>query len=825
MLTLTIDGKQVGVEEGSTILEACEKAGSKVPTLCYDRRLMPFGACRICLVEVEGTRQKFIPSCTTPATNGMIVKTISDDIIKARKTVLELLLSNHPLDCPICDKAGECSLQDLVYEYGIEKNRFSGKKSNIPVDHQSHLIERNLNRCILCGKCTRICDELQDVAETSFVNRGINAKIGTDFDRPLNCEFCGNCIDICPVGALTSKLFKYKARTWELKNVESICPFCSVGCKINLGIKDNKILRVTGENLCCKGRFGFEYVHSDKRLTTPLIKKNGKLVESDWEEALNLVANKFKEIDSKNIAGLCGSRLTNEEVYIFQKLMRAALHTNNIDTAAGYSYAGILELKRLGHSLISISDIKNTDCIILLRSDISETHPIIAIEVNLAVKRNEAKLIIISPKNIKLFKLPNISLIHTPHTEIALLNGIINVLINEGLIDKNFVLQHTDGFLELKESVKKYTPQEVARITGVDKKLIINASKTFVNSQKPIILISTGLNLHAEDEKLIQSASNLALLTGNACKIGVLGEKNNSHGSIYMGAIPNFFPGYQEITDSSIKQRFEEAWKIKLHLPKGLKALEFLEEGKIQALYIVGENPIKTYPEPEKIKQVLESLDFLVVQDIFLTQTAKLADVVLPACSFAEKEGSFTNLEGKTQHLNKALSPIGEVKSDLQIFVTLSNLLGYEMNYADTKEVMDEINSLIPEHENKSKKKFIPQTVETVIPEDKYYPFLLITGNTHFHSGSMSGKSPALMEVCGEAIVEINPQDANELDVEEGESVKVSSREVGLELKAKINNKSPKGVIFIPQHPSINILSLVKKDFTPVQVRIEKIEG
>ncbi|MEW6095894.1 MAG: NADH-quinone oxidoreductase subunit NuoG [bacterium] len=837
MLALTIDGKEIQVEEGITILEACEKAGSHIPTLCYDRRLLPFGACRICLVEVEGARQKFTPSCTTPATNGMVVKTISSDIIKARKTILELLLINHPLDCPVCDKAGECTLQDLVYEYGIEKNRFKGEKANLQVDHQSHLIERNLNRCILCGKCTRICDELQDVGETSFVNRGIRTKIGTDFDRPLNCEFCGQCIDICPVGALTSKLFKYKARIWELKEVKTICPFCSTGCQINLGIKDNKILRVTsdGGNLCSKGRFGFEYVHSDQRITTPLIKKDGELVEASWEEALNLVAEKFKEIKENDgsLAGLCSNRLTNEEVYIFQKLMRAGLQTNNIDNGAGYSYAGIMGLKKsLGYATtnMNISDIKKSDCIILLRCDISETHPIIGIEVNLAVKRNEAKLIIINARDIKLAKLTNLSLIYYPKTEIALLNGMINVLINEGLIDKEFISKHTDGFDGLKKSVKKYTPVEVEKITGVDKELIINAAKTFGNSQNATILISTGLNLPGEDAKLAQAAANLALLTGNLGKEGagitILGEKNNSQGTIDMGAIPEFFPGYQEITDSSIRQKFEEAWKVKLPSTKGLGALEILEEGKIKGLYIVGENPIETYPDSEQIKQALEALDFLVVQDIFLTQTAKLADVVLPACSFAEKEGTFTNVERRLQKLNQALSPIGESRPDLEIFIELSKLLGYEMNYSNPEEVMDEINNLVPIYaSDKFKGKFIPQTFEGLPGEDKYYPFLLLTGNTHFHSGSMSGKSPALLEVCGEAIVEINSEDAKKLDVEDKELVKVSSREAGVELKAKISNKSPKGVIFVPQHPTINILSLIKKDLGDIRVRVEKIEG
>lgn len=368
MINLTIDGKEVEIEDGATILEACQKAGANVPTLCYDRRLAPFGGCRICLVELEGARTRFIPSCTTPATNGMVVRTTSPAIIKARRTILELLLINHPLDCPVCDKAGECRLQDLVYEYGVSENRFKGEISDLPIDYRSPLIERNLNRCILCGKCARVCDEIQDVAEVSFVNRGMKARIGTDFDRVLDCEFCGQCIDICPVGALTSKLFKFKARVWELTNVDIICPYCNVGCSLTARSRDGRILKIDARRggvneagVCAKGHFGFDYIYGENRLDQPLIKKNGKLVPSSWDEAFNLITSKFSKLKEK-MGMLVSPRLTNEEIYFSKELMDNLLEG---PIACGEDLEHLSALSETGLSLGEMADIKNSDCILL----------------------------------------------------------------------------------------------------------------------------------------------------------------------------------------------------------------------------------------------------------------------------------------------------------------------------------------------------------------------------------------------------------------------------------------------------------------------------
>ncbi len=825
MITLTIDGKEVQVEQETTILAACEKAGAKVPTLCHEKKLLPFGACRICLVEVEGARTKFVPSCTTPVTEGMVVRTISDAIKKARQLILELLLISHPLDCPVCDKAGECSLQDLVYEYGVTANRFKRIKFTLPVDHNSYLIERDLNRCILCGKCARICSELQGVSEISFVNRGMRTKIGTDFDRPLNCEFCGQCIAVCPVGALTSKLFKYKARLWELKNIPTICPYCSNGCTLLLGIKDNQIKTVTSNddiginegNLCAKGRFGYEFVASPQRLKKPLVKREGKFEEVDWDEALGLVVTKFNEIKTasgaNSIGALGSARLTNEELYLFQHLIRQGLGTNNIDHGGGYSYQGLIGLKEsLGYSAStnSIHEIRGTKAILLLRADLNETHPDIKIEVNLAINRNEAKLIVADNKRIKLSSMAVSNLIYKPGTELVLINGMINLLIKNDFIDKEFIKEKTKGFRELQSCVKKYTPEYVEKTCGVSPQELELATRTYAEAEKACIIVATGMGLCGNNRALALTASNLALLTGNIGKessgVYILPEKNNSQGAVDMGIVPGFLPGYVSVDKP------------------GYSAFQMLEPGKLKGMFIVGENPVMTYPLFD-VQNALESLEFLVVQDMFMTPTAELADVILPVCSFAEKDGTYTNLEKRVQGIEKALPYPGETKPDLEIFIDLCKRMGCEIS---AEEVSKKVANLYEgahkpwsSNGNNWKSKFIPVEAEGIkTAQDE---FLFVSTGSHFYSGSLSAWSLHLLEIKGESCVELSYKDAKKIGLDEGEQVKISSKNAEIELKTRLSNNIPEGVAVVETHPLLNVMVLFGKEMMPIKGKISKV--
>jgi len=856
MVTLTIDGVQVSVPPGTTILDAAAKAGIKIPTLCHNKRLMPFGACRMCAVQQKG-RRGFMMACFNPVRNGMEILTNTPEVIKARRTQLQLILISHPLDCPVCDAGGHCDLQNLVYEYGVSDNPFHGKKADLPVDHVSSFIERNLNRCILCGMCVRICDEVVGANELSFVNRGFTTKVATDFDRPLNCEFCGQCISVCPVGALNDRIFLHKARVWDLKETSTVCGYCGVGCTLVVGTKNNKVMRVRADedlglnrgNLCVKGRFGWEYIHSPKRLTTPLVRKNGELVQATWEEALALVAHRLKEIQTEMggaaLAGLASPRLTNEELYLFQKFCRGVLGTNHIDHAGGYSYAAHLALREsLGYvaSTNSINEIRKADVILALRSDLSETHPVIKSEVVLAVKRRKAKLIIVNSRDIYLKKFSTLNLTIKPGSEVTLVNGLTALILKEGLAREEFIQSRTEGLEALKTALGSISPQKVEAESGIPAETLAEAARLFAKAGNGVILISAGQNSGKEDPALAQAAANLALLTGKigreSCGIFVLGEKNNSQGALDMGVTPGLLPGYADLRDAAARSRFEKAWNLPLPDQEGMGALAILrgiEEGKIRGLYLAGENPAVTYPDSGRTEKALASLDFLVVQDCFLTESASLAHVVFPAVTFAEKEGTFTNVDRRVQRVRPALQPLGEARPDAWIFQNLAREMGVEFGPATAREVNDEIRNLAPLYGGITYARLdssgYPAGIHWPCPSadhpgtpvlyEKEFPrgkarlfftkyeqqtgkmdssFFLATGPTMFHSGSLSVRSPGLARLQGDGFVLVHPADAKNLGLDEGQNVVLESPQGKVAVKVSISPKTAPGIFFVPFH-------------------------
>ncbi len=881
MLTLTIDGVQVSVPSGTTILGAAAKAGIKIPTLCNNQRLMPYGACRICIVQQKG-RKNLIPSCFTPARNAMEILTRTPEVVKARRTQLQLILISHPLECPVCDAGGECQLQDLVYEYGVADNPFAGQKADLPVDHVSPFVERNLNRCIVCGMCVRICDEVVGANEISFVNRGIKTKIGTDFERPMNCEFCGQCVSVCPVGALNDRIFLHKARPWDIEETVTTCGYCGVGCTIVPGVKNDRILRVRGDedlgvnqgNLCVKGRFGWEYVHSPGRLKTPMIRKNGSFAEASWEEAVGLAARRFKEIKAQtgagSLAGLASSRLTNEELYLFQKLLRGVLGTPHVDHSGGYSYSAHLAIRdSLGYaaSTNSIREIRNAEVIIALRSDLSETHPVIKSEVVLAVKRRKSKLIVVNSRNIYLNKFSALGLRVKPGTEVALVNGMARVILREGLADEEFIRTRTEGVEALRTAVEPFSPEKVEAETGVAAAKMEEAARLYGRAKKAAILISTGLNSGRQDPALARAATNLALLTGKlgkeSCGIFVLGEKNNAQGALDMGTAPGFLPGYADIGDPAERSRFEKAWGLPLPEGRALGAmaiLEAIEAGKIKALYLAGENPLATYSDPGRIKKAFSSLDLLVVQDCFLTETASMAHVVLPAAAFAEKEGTYTNVDRRVQRVRPAVPAPGQAKSDLWTFQVLAKEMGVNLGGTSAKAVNEEIRGLVPLYAGISYARLdsptTPAGLQWPCPSTDHpgtpvlysdgFPggkgrlipaeyeerggeaepgFTLITGPTKFDSGSLAARSAGLARLQGETVVLVHPADARALGLEKDQRVRLESGNGKISAKVSLSTLTAPGVLFIPGHIGKNGGNqLTGWDLGITRVKLEKVE-
>lgn len=798
MVNLTINGKQVAVEKDATIYDAAKACGIKIPILCHDKKLHPFGGCRMCLVEVEQMKGRLIPACTTPVTEGMIVQTTTDEIVKARKLVLELLLLKHPIDCPVCDAAGDCDLQNLTYEYKVNMNRFVDEKFNHEIDYENPLIERDMNRCIHCGKCARICDEIVSYGAYTFINRGIEAKMGTEFDGPLNCEFCGSCVSVCPVGALNSRPFKFKARWWALQKTKSVCSYCGTGCQLTLGSKDGKVLTtIYDENqgfhngqLCTRGRFGYQFVNSDKRLTTPLVRKNGKLQEATWEEALAEVTSRLSagKSDPASVAALATPRLTNEELFLLEKLFRGTIGTDNIDHSAGFAHEaltkGAVASFGVAASPSEIADIQKSNLLLVVKSDAYETHPVIGFEINLGVKRKGIALRIVSDKKGKLTRLPGAkTTVHTPGSEVALFNALCKSVIDQGLVAEGVA-----GLDALKAAVADATAEKA----GVTAEEIAALAKDYATAEKALIILPIGLGYPGHNGALASAAANLAVLTGKIGKEGsgllIMGEKNNSQGAVDMGIYPK---------------------------GTGLAASAIIDgcaNGNVKTLFVAGENPVVSYPNRKKVEKALENVEFMVVADLFLTETAALADVVLPACSFAEKNGTYTSLGRRVQNVRKAIPAVGLAKSDFEILNALSQALG-GARYNNQGEVFTEIAATVPAYKGLSQAglkdegavypvavaaKLVPVQAKAAAPAAG--KLAMVTGSALYHCGTMSRFGEGPMYVCPDAYAELNVADASALKIAEGDQVTVTSATGAVQVAAKVGKRVPQGVVFSPYH-------------------------
>ncbi len=813
---LTIDGIPVEVEKGRTILEAAQAAGIRIPSLCNDRRLVPFGACRLCVVQEKG-KSELLPSCFTPAKNGMELLTHSPKIIESRRVQLQLILLNHPMICPRCEKEGECELQTLVYEYGVKETLYPWEPIRFPADDRSPLIQRDGDKCILCGRCVRICDEVQGVGELSFTRRGIHTLIDTDFHRPIRCEFCGQCLDTCPVGAITSNCFDYKSKDWELTETTSPCPYCGCGCLLTIGSKGGEIKRAFSRpdqgpndgNLCVKGRFGWDFVDSLDRLKSPLLRINGSFKEVSWEEALGFVAQRLEEIrdqyGSGSIGAMISGRLTNEEYFLFKKLFKEAIKTELIALNGRKSDHGLTRglSKTLGFasSTNSIKEIRKADCILMIGADPSHTHPIIKNEIHLAIRKNKAQLIVLGNYDIGLSRNtqtsplspPSISLLAKPGGELSLLNGMIGIILREGLEEKDFISEKTEGIDELRKRKDEYLvhldlflkEREVEVRAEVEK-----AARSFAQAKNAMILIGPGPWSYPNSKEIAIASSNLALLTGHMGKecsgIILLLEKCNSQGAIDM------------------------------EIPAGAEEMENLlkkaEDGSLKALYLVGKNPTLS-------PRILENLELLVVQDLFMTEAAKEAHLLLPACSFVEKSGTYTNLERRIQRLHPLRLPEGQSKSDLEIFLGLLRLLEAPVQGETPEAIFQDISKVIAQYQGlqdreqwpkgagylyedgfpMGKAKLIPLAQPQPKPQPDQYPFCLVEKSSLFQSGGLSRRSENLKKVMEKLSLEMNIEDAQSLKIEEGEMVELSSP-VGKTWKMKVHLSSmpARGVIIAP---------------------------
>lgn len=827
MITLTINGKKVNTKKGSTILEAALSNGIKIPNLCYDKRLAPYGGCRLCIVEIEGWR-KPEASCATFAAEGMTVWTDTPKVTKIRQSVLEFILVHHPLDCPVCDKAGECGLQNLVYQYGKPRGRFVRERGNVLPDTKGPFVELTSSRCILCGKCVRICAEHQGKSALGLIGRGFPTVVQPAFGEALECDYCGQCIDVCPTGALLNKSFKFKARSWSLEEKDTICPFCGCGCTLTLGMTEGKILRSMGKedrgvnqgNLCSRGRFGVDYIYSENRLKSPMINKGGELVTVSWDEALNYISDRLKSISNahgpSSIGAIGSPRCTNEENYIFQKFMRETIGSDNIDSAASFGY-GLVErawdmaFGLSGHRIDLKSPI-GKDVILVIESDLSITHPVFGLNI-LQAKREGSKLIVADSRVTKLTKhstqWPRIK----QGTGVALLNGIMRVMLDRDLID-NQIASNIEGFSALQKTLKEYSPETVSAITGITIEKLVAVTETLVNAETRMLTLSISVAENTKGLDTILAATNLIHLLGESPDaIQIPAEYSNTFGLYQMGVRPDAGPVYQKLWNN------------------GKNVHEMLYEPySLKALYIMGADPVVTFPDNSEIITTLKSLYLLIVQDIDLTATAKFAHVILPASSWAEKNGTYTNAEGVTQRVSKVIEPVGQSLPDWQILNKLAHTMGKDIDLKDRKDIEGEINSLLGEPRDSV---LMTRTLNPVhyVPGEKTnkeYPLNMVVRDVLQHAGSMSTRSKSLNLVSSEALLEINWNDADKFGISDNDHVKVTSRRGTVYLKVAVSDNIPDGIVYVPTHfPHSKVSTLtchsVKGGISTDAVRIETV--
>ncbi len=858
-VSLTIDGLPITVDKGKTVLEAALENGIYIPHLCFHPDLSSVGACRLCMVDIKGRRPTV--ACKTPVEPGMVVTTDNAELRLIRQVAAELLIANHDADCLACPKDSNCKLQEVAHYVGVTEERLArlrrGNRSR-PLDTSNPFFVRNPNRCIYCGICIRTCEEINGVAAIDFAFRGYDLAISTFGDKPIresSCESCGECVVRCPTGALVPIHTQKPAR-----EVKTVCNYCGVGCSLFLGVRGNEIVNVDGDpnapanhgRLCVKGRYGWEFVGHPERLKKPLVRKDGELMEVEWDEALDLVAAKFAEIKARyggqSMAVLASAKCTNEENYVIQKFARAVLGTNNVDHCArlchSSSVSGLGVAFGSGAMTNSFDDIvENAQAYFIIGSNTTENHPVLGMRIRQAVRQRGVPLIVCDPRLIPIADLATLHIRQRPGTDIALLNGIMHVLIAEDLYDHDFVANRTEGFDALKACVAAYPPERAADICGVDADDIRSAARLLAAHRPAALLYAMGITQHSTGHDNVLSCANLQMLLGNmgvpGGGVNPLRGQANVQGSCDMGGLPDFYPGYQKVNVEANRLKFENAWGVNLPSDAGLTVVEIVngvEAGRIRSLYIVGENSLLSDPDVNHVRRCLEKVDFLVVQDVFLTETAQLADVVLPAAVSAEKNGTFTNSERRVQRVRPAVQPPGEARQDWITVGEIARRMGYAgLTYDNPQAIFNEMASLTPIYAGLSWERLEQRGIQWPCPSadhpgtpilhvgkfsrglglfsavewqpaaeepDREYPFVFTTGRVlyHYHTGTLTRRSKGLNTLYPEPLAEINPEDAEKLGIRNGDRIRIASRRGEVIAKARVAPVTDQGVVFMAFH-------------------------
>ncbi len=821
---IKIDDKEITVPEGTVILEACNQNEVQVSNLCYNRKLKPFAACRTCMVEtvVDG-KKELVYSCTQPVEDGMEIRTATEETNRYNKACLEMLLVEHPLDCPICDKSGVCPLQDNTDLLQMFNGRFEIQRRNEPSIKTNPIIEFYLNRCIMCGLCVRACDEIQGVQALDFHKRGMSVGIGTANDEPLDCEFCGQCITVCPTGALMDMTSGARGLAALFTDTHTTCNYCSWGCTIKLESKKGQVIRIEADegydvginegNLCAKGRLGHGIIHNDQRIEYPLMNVGGTYKEVSWQEALETIADRMQTTVNKSgpdsLAGIGSEKLTNEESFLFQKLFRG-LGSNRVDNLANlrapFLNTFMLNCFENGITSQPITKLQEADVALIFNSDLPSEYPVGGNSIRFGTIFSETDILIANPRKVVFDSRAknDVRMIYKHGSDLTVASRLSRIMIDNKLIDMGKVQSSISNYDELVQSLSPYTAEAVEKSTGIPDDVLTRAAERFARDADRFVIVGNDILDTNQGEEILNALLNLCTLVqyGSTGSVSIYPPREhcNSQGVNDMGCTPEFSPGYQPVKDSS----------------SDANLFENCIDGTLKFLFIAGEDPLQSYFKPQLVKEALRTVPFLVVTDVFMTDTARMADIVLPSSTFAEKEGTYTNMSRHVQLVAPAVIPQGTSKPDFDILIELAAALGKPFENTDVVDVQQEIVNATPSYKgvfpgNKS----VQWKLDSVNTNPKFhtnstsieqsegaegYPFTLQTNNHMFHIGSYSQYSKALVDIGPECVAELNPEDAKKLGISTGDQIVVESSAGKVEVKVKTSRVTSLGMLYIPKN-------------------------
>ncbi len=843
---IKINGKEVSVPEGTVILEACNQNEVPVSNLCYNRKLKPFAACRTCMVEtvVDG-KKELVYSCTHPVTDGMEVSTGTEETDRYNKACLEMLLVEHPLDCPICDKSGVCPLQDNTDMLQLFNGRFEIQRRNEPSIKTNPIIEFYLNRCIMCGLCVRACDEIQGVQALDFHKRGMSVSIGTANDEPLDCEFCGQCITVCPTGALMDMTSEARGLAALFTDTQTTCNYCSWGCTIKLESKKGQVIRIEADenydvginegNLCAKGRLGHGIIHNDKRIEAPLMNVGGSYQEVTWEEALQAIADRMHTTVNRSgpdsLAGIASEKLTNEENYLFQKLFRSLLGSNQVTNLANLRapYLNTFMQNCFANGIVSqpITKLQEADVVLVFNSDLPSEYPVGGNSIRFGTTFSDTDLLIANPRNVVFDSSAKIDVRMTfKHgSDLAVASRLARIIIDNKLVDTSSL----PNYDEWVQSLAPYTAEAVEQSTGLPDDVLTRAAERFAREADRFVIIGNDILDTDQGEEILNALLNLCTLVRSTGSVSIYPPREhcNSQGVNDMGCTPEFLPGYQSGASENANPA-KNLWQNCI-------------EGSLKFLFIAGEDPIQSYYKPQLVKDALQAVPFLIVTDVFMTDTARMADIILPSSTFAEKEGTYTNMSRHVQRVAPAVIPQGISKPDFDILIELAAALGKPFANTDIASVQQEIESTTPIYKGvfpgdksvqwtpgsaNAKPQFHINGTDTQNSDaGGDYPFTLQTNNHMFHIGSYSQYAKALVDIGPECIAQLHPDDAKSLGVTSGDKILVESAAGKVEVKVSASKITNRGMLYIPKNwTTVPVNALRNGEEGLINVKISKAD-